>query len=72
LLDLPFYRAIKRSLQGPVRRRTFAGTIAIGQEFFETRDFVIGQTGQRGPLAGDARFRADIDQLFAVELQLFR
>jgi hypothetical protein len=35
-------------------------------------DFVFRQAGQRRPFAGDANLRAEIDQLFAVDLQFFR
>jgi hypothetical protein len=35
-------------------------------------DFVVGQTGERRAFVRDPRFRADLDQLFAVDLQFFR
>ena len=61
----------ERALQRSIRRRSVDRSIPVGQKFTETRDFVIGQTGQCRTLAGDSRFRAEIDQLFTVELQLF-
>jgi hypothetical protein len=45
---------------------------AATQKFFQTVDFLVRQTSQRGALTGDACFGADIDQLLAVYLQFFR
>jgi hypothetical protein len=44
---------------------------AAGDEALHAGNFFVRQTGQRRTLAGDACFSADVDQVFAVELQFF-
>jgi hypothetical protein len=60
------------SAAGCCAARGSASACAAAKKFFQTIDFVVGQTGQRRAFAGDPRFRADLHQLFAVDLQFFR
>jgi hypothetical protein len=42
--------------------------VAAAQERFDFDDFVVGETCQRRPFAGDARLAANLHQLFAVDI----
>ena len=79
-------RRWKRSRRGGNRRRehglgidqrrtggrSLGGGAAGIHEGLQLGDFIVFQTGQRGPFAGDACLSAEVHQLLAIDLQIFR
>jgi hypothetical protein len=72
----------RRSLARALRRRhgrrpraSSGGRLRAGaalEVILNLDDLVVRQAGQGGTLAADANLRADVDQLFAVDFQIFR